>query len=67
MKIQRIQSNNVPAKKRMARKNLTPSLSNDAFYLIALAVLLKEESGKSSLTHYIVPGSKPVMNDKTAA
>lgn len=64
MKIQSIPQNPKLAKKTNGSK---PSLSSDAFYLIALALLLKKETGGSSLSHYLYPGNLAITKDKTAA
>ena len=37
-------------------KTNPPALSNEAFYLIAIAILLRKEKGNASMLHYVVPG-----------
>ena len=64
MKVQRIRPT-VPPTSKPAGK--TGKLSDDAFYLITLALLLKKESGVSSISHYIFPKGSSIHNDKTAA
>lgn len=44
-----------------------PRLSDDAFYLIALTMLLKKETGSASLEQYLTPAGLPFYNGKTAA
>lgn len=41
--------------KKEMKQSTTPRLSDEAFYLIALANLLKKEFGKNSLDQYLVP------------
>lgn len=43
-----------------------PRLSDQAFYLIALAKLLKKESGMTSLEQFLAPGRTSGYNGKTA-
>ena len=62
MKIQRIDPLNRPA-----IKDDHATLSNEAFYLIAIALLLKKESGTSSLLHYLLPGEKSGRSKKIKA
>lgn len=43
-----------------------PRLSDQAFYLIALAKLLKKESGMTSLEQFLTPGGSTGHKGKTA-
>lgn len=54
MKVQRIQTS-TPVRKTRAKKNPTGTLSNDAFYLIALALLLKKDNSGVPVSHYLFP------------
>jgi len=47
-------------------QHLVPRLSDEAFYLIALAGLLKKEFGQASLKQYLVPGGLPVYKGNIA-
>ena len=64
MKVQRIRPTVPPTNKPSGRAG---RLSDDAFYLIALALLIKKESGASSLSQYLFPGGLSISKDKTAA
>ena len=44
-----------------------PRLREEALYLIALALLLKKESGNASLKQYLEPGGIPGYKNKMAA
>ncbi len=65
MKVQRIPTP-MPGKKTRIQKDLPGTLSNDAFYLIALALLLKKEKGESSLCQYLFP-KEMIQTGRTAA
>jgi hypothetical protein len=43
------------------------TLSNEAFYLIAIAILLKKESGTQTLLHYLLPGGEQAVFPKIKA
>lgn len=40
------------------------TLSDEAFYLVALAVLLKNQTGETSLRHYLVPADRFIRTQK---
>jgi hypothetical protein len=64
----KVQSNPTPTpvKKTRIKKDLAGKLSNEAFYLIALAMLLKKESGGRSMRNYLFP-EPTVSTGRTAA
>jgi hypothetical protein len=53
----KVQSNPtpMPVKKTRVQKDPSGTLSNEAFYLIALALLLKKETGRTSLRQHLLP------------
>jgi hypothetical protein len=55
-----------PVKKTMIQKDRSGKLSDDAFYLIALAMLLKKESGERSIRHYLF-SEQQTTTGRTAA
>ncbi|NOT50553.1 MAG: hypothetical protein HOP10_04690 [Chitinophagaceae bacterium] len=65
MKVQR-NPNPMPVKKTPATKDRSAKLSSDAFYLIALATLLKKETGGASLLNYLFP-KEITRKERTAA
>lgn len=65
MKVQSIQTP-APVKKTRVKKNPAGTISNEAFYLIALALLLKKEKGGNFLSHHLFP-KQMASTDKTAA
>ncbi len=70
MKIQRIpmsQNEYSQTKPAPGNNNSRATISDKAFYLIALAVLLKKETGLSSLSQYLMPGTNAAENNHSAA
>ncbi len=63
MEFQRMAACAAQNKKNSISGKPSQQLSDGAFYLIALSVLLKEQTGEPSLNHYLAPGVKPGPED----
>lgn len=67
MKNQGIAAKAAENKNTNSKPVASPQLSDDAFYLIVLAGLLKKEFGVTSLQQFLAQESYPVYKGKNAA